>query len=159
MHPNAQLLETFYTAFQRRDHEAMARCYHPAVHFSDPVFTDLRGPRAAAMWRMLCERGKDLELTFGDVRADDRGGSARWEARYTFSQTGRPVHNVIDAEFGFEDGLIARHRDGFPLWRWAAMALGAQGRLLGWLPPVQQRIRDQAARALDAFIASRTPGP
>ena len=38
MHPNARLLQDFYSAFQRRDAAAMAACYHPDVHFRDEVF-------------------------------------------------------------------------------------------------------------------------
>ena len=38
-------------------------------------------------------------------------GRAHWEADYTFSSTGRKVHNVIDATFEFEGGLIRAHRD------------------------------------------------
>ncbi|MDQ3365577.1 MAG: nuclear transport factor 2 family protein [Myxococcota bacterium] len=150
-HPHARLLETFYTAFQQRDAEGMVRCYHPAIRFSDPVFHTLEGPRVGAMWRMLCERATSLEVTFRDVRADDRTGSAHWEARYLFSATGRHVHNVIEATFEFQDGAISRHADTFDLWRWSGMALGPKGRLLGWLPPVQKAIHQQAIRGLDAF--------
>src|ERR1700682_5724474 len=89
-HPNAALIERFYTAFARRDAPAMAACYTDDAHFSDPVF-DLTGAQVGAMWAMLCERGKDLRLEWRDVRADDITGSAHWEPRYTFSSTGRPV--------------------------------------------------------------------
>jgi ketosteroid isomerase-like protein len=155
LHPNAQLLKTFYTAFQRRDAEAMAACYHPDVEFSDPVFPELRGEQAGAMWRMLCERGKDLVIEFRDVNADDATGSAHWDARYTFGATGRKVLNRIEARFDFEDGLIRRHRDRFDLWRWAGQALGLKGRLLGWAGPVQQAIRRQAATALERYTAAQ----
>ena len=60
MHPNAQLIERFYSAFQKRDGDGMAACYTPDVTFTDPVFPGLKGPRAGGMWRMLCERAKDL---------------------------------------------------------------------------------------------------
>lgn len=152
-HPNAQLIETFYTAFQRRDAEAMVACYAPDVWFSDPVFHDLRGPRAGAMWRMLAARASSLEVTFRDVRADDKTGSAHWEARYLFSATGRQVHNVIDARFEFRDGKITRHADTFDLWRWSGMALGAKGKLLGWAPPIKNAIHKTAMRGLEAFEA------
>ena len=151
MHPNALLIETFYTAFQKRDAEGMVACYHPDVRFSDPVFHELQGARAGAMWRMLCARAKDLEVEFRDVRADDRTGSAHWEARYLYSATGRNVHNVIDAKFEFRDDKIVRHADTFDLWRWAGMALGAKGKLLGWLPPVQQAIHKKALGGLEQF--------
>jgi len=132
----------------------MVACYAPQVTFQDPVFT-LAGWRARAMWRMLCERGKDLRVTVAEVRGDDMTGSARCDAWYTYSATGRPVHNVITATFEFANGRIVRHVDRFDLHRWASQALGLKGLLLGWAPPVQRAIRRQAARGLDAFIAAR----
>jgi ketosteroid isomerase-like protein len=154
MHPNAALIAAFYAGLQRRDTAAMGTCYASQVAFQDPVFT-LAGWRARAMWQMLCERGRDLRVEVRDVRADDTTGSAHWEAWYTFSATGRPVHNVIAARFEFAGGRIIRHVDRFDLHRWAAHALGLKGLLLGWAPPVQRAIRRQAARSLDAFIATR----
>ena len=74
MHPNAELIRKFYTAFAKRDARGMAACYDPAVKFSDEVFTDLEGARANAMWQMLCERGKDLKIEFRDIEADDTSG-------------------------------------------------------------------------------------
>src|SRR4051794_16551090 len=71
MHPNEELLERFYTSFQRKDSAGMAACYHPEITFSDPVFRDLKGPKAAAMWEMLTGRAKDMQITFRDIRADD----------------------------------------------------------------------------------------
>jgi ketosteroid isomerase-like protein len=152
MHPHAQLIVSFYTAFSRHDAAGMIACYHPEVHFSDPVFPDLRGPRAGAMWLMLCSRGKDLQLHFDDVHADEQKGRACWVATYTFSATKRRVENHIRAEFEFADGKIRRHRDHFSLYRWASMAMGPKGMLLGWLPPVQAAIRKQAGGALEKFI-------
>ena len=91
----AEVIRRFYAAFQRRDHAAMAACYAPDATFSDPVFPALRGPAVGAMWRMLCERGTDLRIEASGIEADSARGSARWEAWYTFSATGRPVHNII----------------------------------------------------------------
>lgn len=147
-----QLVHTFYTAFQQRDHAGMIACYHPDVHFSDPVFTDLRGPQAKAMWHMLCERGKDLQVSFDNIQADGQSGRADWQAVYTFSN-GRRVHNVIQATFQFQDNLIVNHRDSFNLWRWTRMALGPTGLLLGWSPLVQKKVRKTAVARLHKFIA------
>lgn len=151
MHENARLVTEFYEAFARRDAEAMVRAYADDVRFSDPVFPELKGERARDMWRMLCERGKDLEIEFRDVRADDAKGSAHWEARYTFSVTGRSVHNVIDASFVFSGGKIVEHVDSFDLWRWTRMALGPTGTLLGWTPLVQNKVRKTAEKGLEAY--------
>jgi ketosteroid isomerase-like protein len=155
MHPHAELIQTFYKAFQKRDAAAMAACYAPDVHFSDPVFQDLRGDRARAMWQMLCERGKDLELEWSGIEANDQVGRADWQAWYTFSGTGRSVHNRITARFEFADGKIKAHKDAFDLWSWSAQALGLKGRLLGWAPPVQGAIRKQAAKGLADYMVKR----
>jgi ketosteroid isomerase-like protein len=153
MSDNQGAIRDFYAAFQRRDAAAMVAHYHPDVRFSDPVFPDLRGARAAAMWRMLCERGTDLAIEFRDVWADGQRGGAHWDARYTFSGTGRKVLNRIDASFEFEGGKIVRHTDAFDLYRWARQALGPVGLLFGWSPLVQNKIRRTAAAQLDKFAA------
>ncbi len=153
---NTALIERFYAAFARRDATAMVSCYHPEVTFSDPVFPSLDARGVAAMWAMLCKRGKDLEIAVSGIVADASAGRAHWVAKYTFSATGRKVTNRIDAAFDFRDGSIVRHVDRFSLWRWSAMALGAKGLLLGWLPPVQAAIRAQAATALAVY--DQAPG-
>ncbi len=79
MHPHQTLIETFYRALAARDAEGMIACYHPRVRFTDEVF-DLEGAEAGAMWKMLCERGKDLKVSFSDVEADERSGRAHWDA-------------------------------------------------------------------------------
>lgn len=107
------------------------------------------------MWRMLCARGKDLRLEYSDVKGDANSGSAHWEAWYTFSATGRQVHNIIEARFTFADGLIATHTDAFDLYRWSRQALGLKGLLLGWSPLVRNAIRAQAARGLERFRLGR----
>ena len=152
MNPNEQLIQDFYTAFQARDGEKMAAFYADNAVFSDPAFGTLRGPEVGAMWRRLCGRSRDLEVTFDHVTADEHTGSAHWEAKYTFSSSKRPVHNVIEAAFVFKDGKIIEHHDHFDLWRWSRMALGPLGLLLGWTPLVRNRIRKQALDGLRAFI-------
>jgi ketosteroid isomerase-like protein len=149
---NAVLIHRFYEAFARRDHETMAACYQPDATFSDPVFQDLEGEEVTSMWRMLCERGTDLEIVHSDVRADEDHGFAHWDADYTFTATGRRVHNSIDASFVFHGGLIAAHVDRFSLWAWTRQALGPVGAVLGWSPPVQHRVRAQANENLRAFM-------
>ena len=158
MHPHEKLVRDFYAAFAARDAEAMARCYHPDVFFSDPAFPSLRGEEAGDMWRMLAGRAPDLEVVLESARADDEGGEARWTARYTFSRTGRPVVNRIEARFAFRDGLIVRHYDRFSFWRWSAQALGPLGRFLGWSAPVKWMVRRQAAQQLRRFREKRAGG-
>ena len=150
---NRALIERFYRAFQQRDGEAMAACYHANAHFRDPVF-ELQGARVGAMWQMLTSRGADLRVEYADISADAAGGSADWQAWYKFSATGRQVHNIISARFRFAEGLIIDHVDAFDFWRWSRQALGPVGMLLGWSPMLHGKVRSQAARALDHYIAS-----
>lgn len=152
MHPNEQLIRDFYAAFAKRDAVGMAACYHRDNAFSDPAFPMLRGKEATAMWAMLCARGKDLEIILGDVAGDAEGGRAHWEAKYTFSQTGRLVHNKIDAVFAFRDGKIIRHVDSFGFWRWSSQALGGIGMLFGWFGPLKAMVRKKAAKSLQDYM-------
>jgi ketosteroid isomerase-like protein len=150
MNDAAALIDGFYTAFARRDWRTMAAAYDADAHFSDEVF-DLHGADIGRMWRMLCERGTDLRLQHRDVVADGERVRAHWDAWYTFSATGRPVHNSIDAHFELRRGLIVRHVDAFSFWRWSRQALGAPGALLGWTPWLRSKVRAQAAKGLAAF--------
>lgn len=152
-HPNAALIARFYAALGRRDADAMIACYAPEATFSDPVFPRLDAGGVAAMWRMLCERGRDLAVAVSDIEADATAGRAHWVANYTYSATGRHVENRIDATFTFRDGRIATHVDRFDLYAWLRQALGAKGVLIGWLPPVQGSVRTQAGRALAQWRA------
>lgn len=150
---NESLIERFYGAFAACDGAAMEACYAPDVHFSDPVFPDLRGAEAGAMWRMLTGQAKDLEIELLEHESDGERGSARWLARYTFTQTGRPVVNDVRASFRFADGLIAEHVDDFDFHRWARQALGPAGLLLGWTPFIRSAVRRRARASLDEFLA------
>jgi len=158
VHENAHLIERFYTAFQKRDHATMAACYHPEAVFGDPAFPRLEGARIGAMWRMLCTRAQDLTVAFRDVVADERTGSAHWDADYTFVATGRKVTNRIDARFEFRDGLIYRHDDAFDFKRWSRMALGPTGWLLGWTGWFRRTFQRRAADQLDRFLAKEGGG-
>ena len=151
--PQENLIERFYGAFAERDGVAMEACYVEDVRFWDPVFTDLRGREAGAMWRMLTERADDLRIELLEREADEQQGSAHWRAHYTFTQTGRPVVNDVRASFRFADGLITEHRDDFDFYRWARQALGPQGLILGWTPLLRSAVRRRARVGLDEFLA------
>lgn len=151
---HSALITRFYEAFQRLDAEAMVACYSDDIVFSDPAFGTLRGKDAGDMWRMLSTRAKDFSLTFDNVHADERNGSAHWVATYLFSQTGRTVVNDIQARFVFRDGKICEHHDNFNLWRWSRQALGMPGLLMGWSPLLHNKIRGKALKGLHAFQGS-----
>ena len=146
-----ELIERFYRAFDEGDGATMAACYAPDVRFSDPVFPDLRGAQAGAMWQMLTAGPGDLSIELLEHEAGETQGSAHWQARYTFTETGRPVLNDIQASFRFDDGLIVEHHDEFSFHRWARQALGPVGLALGWTPLVRSAVRRKAAARLEEF--------
>ena len=150
---NKALIERFYSAFQQKDYQTMAKCYHPDAYFRDEAF-ELNGSEIGAMWEMLCLRGKDMTMEFS---VDETSGviTAHWEPKYSFSQTGRFVHNIIDAEFEFKDGLIIKHIDQFNFWSWSRQALGAPGLLLGWSTLLQNKVSKMATGNLRKFMAAK----
>ena len=155
---NSDLIERFYRAFAVLDAATMAACYAPDAVFRDEVFQLQGRDEIAAMWAMLCvaTRSKGLDawsLTPTAIGADETTGHAHWEAHYRFSATGRLVHNRIDAQFIFRDGLISSHRDCFDFWAWSRQALGAPGWLLGWSPMFRRKVAARAAANLAAFRA------
>lgn len=156
MHPNAQLIQSFYSAFQNLDSEGMKNCYHANVHFSDPAFPELHGKHVGAMWSMLIENLKKNKngwrLEFNNIQADDKQGSAHWEAHYTLSSTGNRVHNSIDATFTFQDGKIIRHIDSFDFYRWARMGFGVKGTLLGWAPFFKKKVQATVKNLLIKYM-------
>lgn len=142
------VLHRFYSAFAQRDWSAMGSCYADDARFSDPVFPDLDAQQVRAMWRMLLTSGADLRINFTILEEGAARGICEWEAFYTFSRTGRNVHNIIRSEFELHDGLIVRQRDRFDFWRWSRQALGMSGVLLGWSPLVKDKVRGIAASGL-----------
>jgi ketosteroid isomerase-like protein len=152
MNDNEKLIQHFYNSFAQKDYKAMQDCYANDATFSDAVFTNLNSAQVKAMWEMLIKRGKDLNLEFKNVSADEKKGSAEWIANYTFSQTGNKVENRIKANFEFENGKIVKHIDSFDFYRWSSQALGLSGKLLGWTSFLQNKVREKAMKNLAEFM-------
>lgn len=147
-------IEQFYQAFQQLDAEGMVACYHPNIEFRDPAFGTLKGEKAKDMWRMLCANGKGFTLEYSGVVQEGDTGKAHWEANYLFSQTGRKVHNIIDATFELKDGYIIKHHDQFDVHRWAKQALGVKGWLLGGTQFFQNKLQAQTNGLLAKYQAA-----
>ena len=150
-------IEKFYAAFARLDGEAMQACYADDASFDDEAFSLLGRTQIGGMWRMLTETTKAKARDAWKLEASAiTYDSAHWEAWYRFTATGRDVHNIIEAKFGFDGaGLIKRHVDSFDFWRWSRQALGAPGLLLGWSPFLRGKVRAQAAANLAKFLATK----
>lgn len=152
-----EVAQTFYSRFQARDGAGMAALYAKQARFSDPVFTDLDGDGAGAMWTMLTTRGKDLTLTFEILESTETTATVNWIATYTFSATGRKVVNDIIAKLEVSDGKIVRHTDSFDFYLWARQALGGMGLLLGWTGFMKGKVQATAAKSLQDWRAKHAP--
>ena len=143
----------FYSAFKNLDAEKMIACYHDNICFKDPAFGILTGDRAKNMWRMLVasQKDKNFSVYFDSIMLDFDKGSAHWEAKYNFSQTGRPVHNIIEADFVIKDGLIIKHVDRFNLHRWARQAFGLKGALIGGTGFFKRQLQQRTNKLLDQY--------
>ncbi len=144
-------IESFYTALDNHDIDAMVSYYHDDIVFEDPIFGKLEGLKAKKMWYWLSENGKDLTVKFSDIKADDHKGSAYWEARYTFGTRKRPVLNRVNSSFEFKDGKIIKHIDDYSLHRWASQAMGWKGKVIGGSSYFRRKIQYRSSRLLDKF--------
>ncbi|WP_034257773.1 nuclear transport factor 2 family protein [Altibacter lentus] len=153
MGSSENIIEKFYEAFANLDAERMIEWYHTDVTFEDPAFGILKGAQARNMWRMLCEtqKGQDFTVQASNIEFNDTRGKARWEAYYTFSKTGRRVHNIIHAEFEFKDGKIINHVDRFNLYRWAKQSMGFKGFLMGWTAFFRKKLNKKVRHYLSEF--------
>lgn len=155
MNDNEKLIQHFYNSFSQRDYKAMQDCYADNATFTDEAFIDLNSAQVKAMWEMLILRGKDLQIRFQNVSADEKSGSAEWIANYTFSQTGNKVENHITANFEFENGKIVKHIDSFDFYKWSSQALGLPGKLLGWSSFLRNKVQKTAMKNLTDFMNSK----
>ncbi|WP_235295530.1 nuclear transport factor 2 family protein [Portibacter lacus] len=153
---NEEVINKFYSSFSAADAEGMNSCYHKDVVFEDPAFGQLKGDRVRGMWSMLLKRsGGGLDVKFSDVKADEHTGSAKWIAKYNYGPKKRPVVNNVSASFEFKDGKIIKHTDHFDSWKWASMALGLPGKLLGWTPFLKNKVKGETNKLLDQFMAKK----
>ena len=130
----------------------MGECYHSEATFKDEAFDLKTVAEIRGMWEMLCTRGKDMRVEFKDIKATDDSGSGHWDAYYTFSKSGRKVHNSIDATFEFKDGLILKHRDHFNFYSWSKQAMGTPAVLLGWTGFFRKKVQAGAMEGLKQFM-------
>ncbi|MEP7237917.1 MAG: nuclear transport factor 2 family protein [Ferruginibacter sp.] len=151
-----ELINKFYSSFQKLDYKGMISCYSDDIVFFDPVFGLLSSAEVKAMWEMLCKNAKDFSLTYGNIQhLDEEYSTCDWVATYTFSKTGKKVVNKIKANMRFENGKIAEHSDAFSLHKWSSQALGFMGWLLGWNSFFQRKIKNQAKGNLLKFMEGK----
>lgn len=153
---NKQVIERFYSAFQKLDHKTMNDCYSDDIIFSDPVFLTLKADEVKNMWEMLCKNAKDFSLTFSDIELiDEEYATCKWVASYTFSKTGNKVTNNIKAFMRIKDGKIIEHSDAFRLSTWIGQALGWKGVWFGWIGFMKRAVQKNARKNLMKFMEKK----
>lgn len=154
---NTEVINQFYSSFQKLDAAGMNACYSEDIVFSDPVFGLLRGDEVRAMWEMLCSNAKDFSLTYSDiVLLDEEYATCKWTARYTFSKTGRKVINNVKAFMRLKDGKIVEHSDAFRLSTWTAQAFGWKGYWFGWMGWFKRKVQRKAVESLKIYMEKKT---
>jgi len=151
MNQQTEIINKFYSCFQKKDYKSMIDCYHPDINFKDELF-DLKSKQVAAMWHMFCGNGKDLEISYSNINVTEKSGFTSWEAKYTFPKTKRYVHNKINSQFEFKDGKIINHIDSFNFWKWSSQSFGMVGLLFGWTFFLRKKVSKSANIALNRFI-------
>ena len=140
-----EVIEKFYSSFQKLDAAGMNACYTADISFYDPMFELLQGQQAKAMWEMLCKNAKDFALSFGNIKdLGDDYYTCDWTATYRFSKTGRMVTNKVKAHMKIEQGIIMEHSDAFSLHKWSKQAMGFSGYLFGWNSYYRRKIKNGA---------------
>jgi SnoaL-like domain len=148
-HFNSLTLTRFFECFSKGDYQGMQSCLHPDVEFTDIGF-ELRGKEVGAMWHMIVLKG--IQVSFRDIKVDDGTGTAHWECDYQFRKDAdsepRPVHNVVDAKFCFEGGLVREHHDECDFWNWFEQAMGPIGKGAHLFDFLEDKIEQLLKRAL-----------
>ena len=148
MHPNAQLIESLYSAIRDNEPNRAAACYSESARYEDIAFR-LEGRKSISdMWRLVCSR--EVKVVFDSIVADDNQGTGHWVFRYTFSETGKQVVNDMHSHFSFRDGLIVDHHDKGDAVSWAKQAyFFPKSFLVGHIGPLR---RFGARKKLEEFI-------
>ena len=151
------VVQKFYSAFERKDAEAMAALYAPEATFSDPAFANLNAKDAGDMWRMLLSKAdENFKIVVSNVKGDGDNGSAHWEATYKFGPKRRDVVNKIDASMVIQNGKIVKHVDSFDFYTWSKQALGMPAYLFGWMGWFQTKVRAGALENLKKWQKSQS---
>lgn len=149
---NKEIIESFYKAFQALDSKTMNSLLDENIVFEDPAFGKQKGERAKYMWQFLCENANDFKMSFSNIEADKKNGTAHWEAKYVFKTTGNKVHNIIESKFEFKNGLISKHKDNFDLKKWVKQAMGSAVGFIGGSFLMKKAVRSQSNKLLDKYI-------
>lgn len=150
MDNHLQLLQTFFTAFAKKDLNTMLDCYHENVIYDDVGFGKQKGENAKTVWRFLIKKvDANAQITFSNIQVSKDKGQANWVTKYTFNQ--QKITNKITSTFYFQDGKIIYHKDNYSLWKWSQQAYGFIGYLIGWSPIFHWLVRWQMQRILQHY--------
>ncbi|MCU0428869.1 MAG: nuclear transport factor 2 family protein [Cytophagaceae bacterium] len=153
MHPNEVILNEFYATLQKKNHQGLKKFYASDAVFSDPMYLNLRTEEIHAMWELFCINSKNFSLEFGNVKADDQQGEVSWKASYIYASSGNSVTKEVKSSFEFKEGKIVRQNDVYDFHEWAGQALGLMGSLLGWTGFVENQVKENARKNLEAFMS------
>jgi hypothetical protein len=143
MHPNEEVIKKFYESFKVWNFHTMKSCYAPEAEFEDVAFKLKGADNVDVMWEMLCTRKDKIEVRVSNIHADEKTGTADWEADYLYPDGNeepdrskqKPIANKIKATFEFSDGKIIKHHDSCEVAKLAEMLFpGLLGVIVSRIP-------------------------
>lgn len=156
MNSNKELINNFYSAFQRLDSRTMSSCYTDTVVFFNPLFGLLSATEVKGMWEMICANAIDFSLSYGNIQAlDEEYYTCDWQLTSTYPATNRKVLNKVRANMRLTEGKIIEHSDAFSVHQWSKQALGLSGELFGWNSFFQRSLQNRAKKRLNEFLLSK----
>jgi hypothetical protein len=124
---------------------------HAECVLEDPIAGKLEGIQVFAWWQMLW-RFRNHAITIVEGKGAPTSGSATWKLGYTHPSTRRAMLVHVASAFEFKQNKIARQKDSYGVYNYLRQALGTQGVLLGWLPPMQWQLRGAVRDRLEEFM-------
>ncbi|SDD35446.1 Ketosteroid isomerase-related protein [Niabella drilacis] len=153
---NIEIIESFFTAFGNRNHQAMNALYSDDIVYSDPLFGMLEGQQVMDKWEMICRDIRDFRLTvIKSEEIDHEYATCQWKATWYSSRSKKQI--VFDAKsfMRFGGGKIIEHSDGFSLTKWIAQAYGLRGQFFGWLNFMKRKVQREYRGRLERFSVSK----
>ena len=153
MHPNQAAVQMFLKAQESKDPVRLGHALQMDSVLQEPLAGELEGIHVFAWWQMLW-RFRNHGVTIVSSEASPTQGSAVWKMGYTHPATRRALIVTVKSEFEFKLNKISMQRDRYSVYGFLKQAMGTQGTLLGWLPPLHWVLRSAARERLDEFESS-----
>jgi hypothetical protein len=148
MQENLKIIETFFSAFSKRDFDTMKSLCKSSIIYYDPLYGFLYDGDLFLMWE---ERYHNNHFNFTSNEIKDEGDgyyTIKIQIEYFYE---KKLQQHLKAFIRIENGFISEYSHGFSVHELCKQIYGIVGRLLGWNRLFQQRLKNDARRRLLAY--------